>query len=119
MKEYRTACAVFIHAVGAAALGVDLLVLVPKWARFCDRFTWNIEVPKPFLFVASVSVYLQRFVVVVIPVVVFLLWLDGIIHSRLLNCKGQAVATIWANGVTVFLFASLIFIAWAMATPIK
>jgi hypothetical protein len=120
MKQYRTACAVFVHAVGAAAIGAYLLFLVPKsityWGRF---FEGGGGFPKVFLFVIKASVFFQHFGIFIIPIVVVMLWLDGLMHSRLLNSKHPTAATFWASGVTIFLFAALFFVAWAMSTPLR
>jgi hypothetical protein len=77
------------------------------------------EVPKPLIFVANVSNILQNFVLIAIPVALFLLWLDARIYSGLLRRKGELSAAIWAGCMTALLFASLIFVDWAVPTPIK
>ena len=118
MKQYRTACAVFVRAVGAAAIGAYLLFSVSKSANFWGQFLeGGGGFPKVFLFVVRASYFFQHNAIFILPVVVILLWLDGRIHSRLLNCKHPSAATFWASGVTIFLFAALFFVAWATSTP--
>jgi hypothetical protein len=112
MKQYQTAYAVVVHAVGAAALGICLWVLVPKWFHN----TWGMEVPKPLVFVAGASNILRNFGFVAVPIA---LWLDTRIYSGLLRRKGEFAGMLWADGVTVFLFAALLFVVWAMSTPLR
>jgi hypothetical protein len=115
MRQYRTACTVFVHTAGIAFLSIDLLVLVPKWFHS----TWGMAVPKALIFVANASNILRNFGFVAIPAVLFLLWLDARIYSGLLRRKGELSAVLWAGGVTALLFASLGFVDWAMSTPLR
>jgi hypothetical protein len=98
MRQYQTACAVFVHAAGTALLGIDLLVVVPKWLEFWSHMTWGMEVPRPLIFIASASNILRNFKFVAIPVILFLLLLDARIYSGLLHRKGEFAAALWADG---------------------
>ncbi len=118
-NTYLTACAVFVHAIGGAAVGFVLLVLVPKCISFWSQFVGGVELPKVFYFVADVALVLRRTWPFAITVALGLLWLDGRIHSGLIHRKGAIAGALWAGAGAVFLFAALIVAMWAMLSPLK
>jgi hypothetical protein len=118
-NTYVTACAILVHAVGGAALGVCLMVIVPKWMSFWSQFVGGVELPKTFYFVTNVALLLRHTWPFFIPIALGLLWLDGLIHLSLLHRKGAIAASLWAGSVAVFLFAALVVADWGMLSPLK
>jgi hypothetical protein len=98
-------------------VGIYLLVLIPKWTVFWSQFLEGLPFPKALIFVLSLSNIVKNFAVIIIPGVLAMLWLDGLIHARLLESRFQGAATLWASGVTVMLFAVLVFLAWGLSSP--
>jgi hypothetical protein len=116
-NAYLTACAVVVHAMCCAALGIYFQFVVPKTVTYWSHFQAGVSISNPFFWGTQVSSMLRHFEFLVIAIVLGLLWIDARIHSSLLRRKGLVAASLWAGAVSIFLVVSLLFAAWAMTLP--
>jgi len=108
----------FLHLVLSAFALLALLFLVPRYEQFLSRFVFSIQLPKAFELVIASSRLARQYVLIIIPVWLAALWIDALLYATLVRKRDLFLASLWANGVTLFLAGIVSFALWALTLPL-